>query len=218
MLLYKYSFFLLIFLLRAKEFRVVFSKFSQKPSFTFLRIQDIISHYVYPSDSDNTTSKYKGAFRKMRMNTKHMVCDFYDCTFDLLNDPDFLRRSLQAALREGDLNQLDNLEHRMNPSGLIFVVIAEGTHLTLHTYPELGYAAADIFTTDSHCAPDKIMNALKKSLRSDKMKATNIKRGDFGSIADMKPKTKTSMTPLGRVKTLSAKVTKMIKKKKKKRK
>lgn len=154
----------------------------------------------------------------MRMNTKHMVCDFYDCTFDLLNDPDFLRRSLQAALREGDLNQLDNLEHRMNPSGLIFLVIAEGTHLSLHTYPELGYAAADIFTTDSHCSPDKIMNALKKSLRSDKMKATNIKRGDFGSIADMKPKTKTSQTPLSRVKTLSAKVTKMIKKKTKKKK
>jgi S-adenosylmethionine decarboxylase len=101
---------------------------------------------------------------------------------------------------------------------LIFVVIAEGTHLTLHTYPELGYAAADIFTTDSHCAPDKIMNALKKSLRSDKMKATNIKRGDFGSIADMKPKTKTSMTPLGRVKNLGTKVKSMIKKKKKKRK
>lgn len=154
----------------------------------------------------------------MRMNTKHMVCDFYDCKFDLLNDPDFLRRSLQTALKEGDLNQLDNLEHRMNPSGLIFLVIAEGTHLSLHTYPELGYAAADIFTTDSHCAPDKIMGALKKSLRSDKMKATNIKRGDFGSISDMKPKTKTSITPLGRVKTLGAKVTKMIKKKTKKKK
>lgn len=157
----------------------------------------------------------------MRMNTKHMVCDFYDCKFDLLNDPDFLRRSLQTALKEGELHQLDNLEHRMNPSGLIFLLIAEGTHLSLHTYPELGYAAADIFTTDSHCVPDKIMGALKKALRSDKMKATNIKRGDFGSISDMKPKTKTSITPLGRIKTMSAKmtkVTKMLKKKTKRKK
>ena len=52
------------------------------------------------------------------------------------------------------------------------------------------------------------MNALKVNLRSDRIKATSIRRGDFGSIRDMRPKRKSKITTARRMKNTGARIKK----------
>ena len=43
------------------------------------------------------------------------------------------------------------------------------------------------------------MRVLKQSFGAERVKATSINRGDFGSIRDMKPRKKSSLSAMGRV-------------------
>ncbi|MPN48318.1 S-adenosylmethionine decarboxylase proenzyme [bioreactor metagenome] len=82
--------------------------------------------------------------------------------------------------------------------------------MSIHTYPELGYAAIDVFTCGAHSRPDKAVAVLKNFLKPERVKTTNIKRGDFGSEKDMKPKVKISVAPLRRIRNTGARVIKLL--------
>lgn len=101
---------------------------------------------------------------------------------------------------------LDFCFYQFEPHGLTALALLAESHMSIHTYPELGYAALDVFTCGDHTRPDKAVATLKAFLKPEKTKITNIRRGDFGSENDMKPKVKVSMTPLRRVRSTGAKV------------
>ncbi len=55
------------------------------------------------------------------------------------------------------------------------VIIAE-SHLTIHTWPEYGYAAADFFTCGD-IDPWKSFELLEQLLKSERSESTEIPRG-----------------------------------------
>ena len=59
---------------------------------------------------------------------------------------------------------------------LAFEIIAE-SHLAIHTWPELGYAAVDLFTCGDKCDPKVSYNFLKKVFNSKSASYTELKRG-----------------------------------------
>lgn len=111
-----------------------------------------------------------------------------------------------AAISEGNMSLLDFSSHQLPPQRLTALALLEESHMSVHTYPELGYAAVDVFTCSDHSRPDKSVAVLKQFFKPERMKITNIRRGDFGTERDMKPKVKTSAGPLTRVRSTSAKV------------
>ena len=58
------------------------------------------------------------------------------------------------------------------------MVISE-SHLAIHTWPELGYAAVDVFTCGDRVDPWDACNHISKGLCSKHMDATEVKRGTF---------------------------------------
>ena len=82
-------------------------------------------------------------------------------------------------------------------------------HIALHIYGDLHYVAADIFTCAENIDPDELAGVLKKFFKPDKIKSTFLKRGDFDN-KDIKPKIKTSVAPLRRVRNAGAKVVKHL--------
>jgi len=54
-----------------------------------------------------------------------------------------------AAAKESGATILGESFHQFSPQGVSGVIIIAESHLTVHTWPEHGYAGADIFT----CAP-----------------------------------------------------------------
>lgn len=137
---------------------------------------------------------------------RHLTVDMYGCIFESLDDVDFVKESLITAINEGHMTLLNITCHKFEPKGLtILALLAEG-HISIHTYPEMSYTAIDVFTCGDQARPDQAVKILKHCFKPEKTKTTNIKRGDFGSISDMKPKIKVSITPLRRVRDTGAKV------------
>jgi len=64
-----------------------------------------------------------------------------------------------------------------NPYGVSGVVIISESHLAIHTWPELGYAAVDLFTCGDSCDPKVAYEFLKKVFNSKRATFTKLKRG-----------------------------------------
>jgi len=137
---------------------------------------------------------------------KHITVDMYGCSFASLDNIEFIKNAMLAAIKAANMTLLDFSYHKFEPQGLTALALLGESHMSIHTYPELGYAAIDVFTCGEYSHPDKAVRTLKEYLQPDKMKTTNIKRGDFGSVRDMKPKIKVSITPLRRVRSTGAKM------------
>lgn len=152
-------------------------------------------------------SKYLAKGRcVMKIIGKHLTVDMYGCGFDTLDNLEFVKSAMLTAVREANMTLLDFSYYKFEPQGLTALALLAESHMSIHTYPELGYAAIDVFTCGDHSRPDKAVAILKTFLRPEKTKITNIRRGDFGSESDMKPKVKVSMTPLRRVRNTGARV------------
>ena len=67
--------------------------------------------------------------------------------------------------------------HVFNPYGVSGVVIISESHLAIHTWPELGYAAVDLFTCGDKCDPKVSYEFLRKKFNSKKATFTELKRG-----------------------------------------
>ena len=91
----------------------------------------------------------------------------------------------------------------------ILVLLKEG-HMTIHAYSELKYVAADVFLCDQNAEPELFFKALRSFFKPDKTKTTYLKRGDFGTVKDMKPKIKTKVAPLRRIHNTGARVIRLL--------
>jgi S-adenosylmethionine decarboxylase len=145
---------------------------------------------------------------------KHLTVDMYGCSFETLNNIEFIKTSIISAIQEANMTLLDLISYKFEPQGLTVLALLAESHMSIHTYPELGYAAVDIFSCGDNSRPDKAISALKRFLKPEKTKTTNIKRGDFGSERDMKPKVKISITPMRRVRDTGAKMLHFLKRSK----
>ena len=142
----------------------------------------------------------------MKVIGKHLTVDMYGCSFEVLDDLEFVKNAMITAVKEANMTLLDFSSYKFEPQGLTALALLAESHMSIHTYPELGYAAVDVFTCGDHSRPDKAVAVLKSYLKPEKTKTTNIKRGDFGAEKDMKPKVSVSIAPLRRVRNTGAKV------------
>ena len=141
---------------------------------------------------------------------RHTTADFYGCRKEVLNDMDLLQNLLSQAILAANLKMLSFQSYQFEPEGITVLGLLTDGHLGIHTYPELGFAAIDLFTCDSHSSPEKALTTIKKHLSPEKAKSTQIKRGDFGSERDMKPRTKTHSGAIRKVKDTGSKVLKFL--------
>ena len=67
--------------------------------------------------------------------------------------------------------------HLFTPHGVSGVIIISESHLAIHTWPEFGYAAVDLFTCGEQCDPKISYEFLKRKFNSRDAKYTQLNRG-----------------------------------------
>lgn len=137
---------------------------------------------------------------------RHLTIDMYGCNYEILNDFEFIKTAMLAAITGANLTVQDLIGHKTEPQGLTAIALLGQSHMSIHTYPELNYAAVDLFTFGDYSHADKALTILKGYLKPEKIRTTNILRGDFGRQKDMKPRIRVSIAPLRRVRNTSARV------------
>ena len=108
---------------------------------------------------------------------KHLLLELKDCKKEVLNDIGFLKSALLAAAHESGATILGESFHHFNPQGVSGVVVIAESHLCIHTWPEYGYAAADIFTCGNSVQPEKMAEILIEKLGTNNHSVMEIQRG-----------------------------------------
>ena len=78
----------------------------------------------------------------------HLVADLFGVCPELLTGEQAIVDCLLEALRKADFNVLSHCSHKFpgEESGVTALVLLSESHAAIHTYPEHGYAAIDIFS------------------------------------------------------------------------
>ncbi|MBL8909601.1 MAG: adenosylmethionine decarboxylase [Archangium sp.] len=77
---------------------------------------------------------------------KHVHLELWGVNEDVLNDPQRLEQILKNAAAAARCEVLGSVAHQFQPQGASVVVLVAESHLSIHTWPERQYAAADILT------------------------------------------------------------------------
>lgn len=88
-----------------------------------------------------------------------------------------LRRLLLKAARASNSTPLEISLHAFSPQGLTGVVLVAESHIAIHTWPEIGYMAVDIFTCGENVRPQKALEFLQKELKPKRVFIQKLKRG-----------------------------------------
>jgi len=86
---------------------------------------------------------------------KHLLIELNDVDRDLLDNLPAIRDILICAAREAGVTILGESFHQFSPQGVSGVLVIAESHISIHTWPEHGYAAADVFTCGSAVFPEK---------------------------------------------------------------
>jgi len=107
----------------------------------------------------------------------HIVCELSGCKPDLLTDVDDVRHIMENAAREANAQILKVVFHRFEPHGVSGVVVLAESHISIHTWPEAGYAAVDVYTCGNHTDPWLACEYAARNLGATSMLTTEVKRG-----------------------------------------
>ena len=108
---------------------------------------------------------------------RHLLLELKDCNREVLNDLSFLQNVMVSAAQEAGATVLEKYFHQFSPQGVSGAVIIAESHLSLHTWPEYGYAAADIFTCGDTVRAETAADFLVEKLESKDPTVMEIKRG-----------------------------------------
>lgn len=108
---------------------------------------------------------------------RHLLIELQDCNSEVLNDLAFVKEAMITAAVDCGAVVLGDSFHRFSPQGVSGVVIIAESHLSIHTWPEYGYAAVDIFTCGTAVVPEKAAETLIEKLESKNPSLTEIQRG-----------------------------------------
>jgi S-adenosylmethionine decarboxylase proenzyme len=77
-----------------------------------------------------------------------------------------IRHSVTLAAAESGSRLLALTSHHFSPQGVTALGLLAESHISIHTWPEKGYGAADVFTCGSQCDPQRACRLIAKKLQS----------------------------------------------------
>jgi len=116
---------------------------------------------------------------------KHLVLELKDCDRERLSDRDFLKDTLLSACSVAGATILSESFHSFPPyGGVSGVVIIAESHFSIHTWPEYGYAAIDIFTCGNSIHPERAVELLVRELQARDHSILELSRGILNSLGE----------------------------------
>ena len=106
-----------------------------------------------------------------------LLLELNDCDRDLLDDIEYIKQAMLDAARAVGATIVGESFHKFEPQGVTGVVSIAESHLCIHTWPEHGYAAADVFTCGEGFDPRKAADFLIQRLQCREPSISEVSRG-----------------------------------------
>lgn len=105
----------------------------------------------------------------------HIIAELTGCTN--LNNSAMLESVLHEAAVSTGATVLSVTVHEFEPFGMTGVAVLQESHISVHTWPEYGYASLDIYTCGVHIHIEEALKVLKKFFQPKKIQALSVLRG-----------------------------------------
>ena len=76
----------------------------------------------------------------------HVLVSLYGISFHLLDDLAGIRAAFEEAVAVCGATVLNRFSHQFHPQGVTVVYALAESHLSIHTFPETGSCAIDVYT------------------------------------------------------------------------
>ncbi len=119
----------------------------------------------------------------MKSLAKHVLAEYYGCDPAKIDDPKYLSSLFEGAARASNATVIKTMLHKFSPQGVSGVVILAESHLAVHTWPEHGYAAVEIFTCGDHTTPEEGIKYILENLKPKHHEVRVIERGVMDEVA-----------------------------------
>ncbi|HHE47182.1 MAG TPA: adenosylmethionine decarboxylase [Bacteroidetes bacterium] len=106
-----------------------------------------------------------------------LMVEYYGCSPELLNDKAHIRGAMLEAASATGATVVGEVFHGFSPHGISGVVVIAESHLAIHTWPEYGYAALDLFTCGDVVDPYKGFDLLRRELGAVRFEVREFFRG-----------------------------------------
>lgn len=113
----------------------------------------------------------------MKALGRHIVAELSHCDPEILTDLDRVQSAMVQAALVARAEIREVAFHRFSPAGVSGVVVIAESHLAIHTWPELGYAAIDVYTCGETTEPWRACRYLAEQLGCKAMRTTTMERG-----------------------------------------
>jgi len=108
---------------------------------------------------------------------RHILLELRSCSPEALDDLPFIEGTMLHAAEETGATIIGKLFHQFSPQGVTGVVAIAESHLCIHTWPEYGYAAVDIFTCGENFDPVEAARLIIQAVGSQDPELTELERG-----------------------------------------
>ena len=107
----------------------------------------------------------------------HYIVEASGCNSEILSDPARLREILVNAAKAAGMDVRSIYFYKFSPTGVSGIVIVSESHISIHTWPEHGYAAIDVYVCGSSSNPEKALEEILKKVGAKHAHITEIQRG-----------------------------------------
>lgn len=106
---------------------------------------------------------------------KQLMVDLYGCDRGVLNDAEAIRKIAKEIVESIGAKIVEEQLHLFEPIGITYFAIISTSHCSIHTWPEHGYCAVDLFS----CSPleeERIARSLSEYFHAKKWKSQTVER------------------------------------------
>ena len=114
------------------------------------------------------------------MNTVgvHCILELKGCPSHLLDDEQHILQTMATASAQAMSTLLNLSSHKFDPQGVTALALLAESHISIHTWPESGYAAVDIFTCGETAKPRLACDYFVEQFQADDHTLTVLPRGN----------------------------------------
>lgn len=111
------------------------------------------------------------------MHLSIIVATLEGVSFQVLNDPERMAKSLEQAVCAGGFTLLHQYIHQFSPQGLTAMAVLSESHISLHSWPEHGALFVDMATCSGPVATEVAFERLCEFFPHQSLKRQTIEHG-----------------------------------------
>ena len=107
---------------------------------------------------------------------RHLLVEYHGCDSAILDDVERVEALMRGAAKAARTTIVASVFQPFSPQGVSGVVVVEESHLSIHTWPEHGYAAVDFYTCGA-AVPERAHAVLRDGLDATSAEVMTVERG-----------------------------------------